>query len=197
MFGSVCWGGNISKLDSWRLEKIVVKKEGKGRSCCAKAIGKFWDTLWKKKRAVKKKKADVSIKWPYTASGTLPWWQTKQRTHTVIKPGFYPRLCQLLMKIITGFKPLCTCDRAGVNKVLRSVEKSFDFLHFVFPPSLCTGSALLSNGLQIIIKYPLDSKAVALNANEIGAVVWHLHVLHGTWESFLFSFFTIVLLFRS
>ena len=28
MFGSVCWGGNISKLDRGRLEKIVKKKAG-------------------------------------------------------------------------------------------------------------------------------------------------------------------------
>ena len=27
MFGSVCWGGNISKLDRGRLEKIVKKKK--------------------------------------------------------------------------------------------------------------------------------------------------------------------------
>ena len=27
MFGSVCWGGNISKSDRERLEKIVKKKE--------------------------------------------------------------------------------------------------------------------------------------------------------------------------
>ena len=27
MFGSVCWGGNISKLDRGRLEKIVRKKK--------------------------------------------------------------------------------------------------------------------------------------------------------------------------
>ena len=27
MFGSVCWGGNISKLDRARLEKIVKKKK--------------------------------------------------------------------------------------------------------------------------------------------------------------------------
>ena len=27
MFGSVCWGGNISKLDTGRLEKIVKKEE--------------------------------------------------------------------------------------------------------------------------------------------------------------------------
>ena len=29
VFGSVCWGGNISKLDRGRLEKIVKKKEKK------------------------------------------------------------------------------------------------------------------------------------------------------------------------
>ena len=28
MFGSVCWGGNVSKLDRVRLEKIVKKKAG-------------------------------------------------------------------------------------------------------------------------------------------------------------------------
>ena len=27
MFGSVCWDGNISKLDRGRLEKIVLKKK--------------------------------------------------------------------------------------------------------------------------------------------------------------------------
>ena len=27
MFGTVCWGGNISKLDRGRLEKIVKKKK--------------------------------------------------------------------------------------------------------------------------------------------------------------------------
>ena len=28
MFGSVCWSGNISKLDRGKLEKIVKKKAG-------------------------------------------------------------------------------------------------------------------------------------------------------------------------
>ena len=37
MFGSVCWGGNISKLVRGRLEKIVKKS----RSCCGKATGQF------------------------------------------------------------------------------------------------------------------------------------------------------------
>ena len=29
MFGSVCWGGNISKLDRGKLEKIVKKRKKK------------------------------------------------------------------------------------------------------------------------------------------------------------------------
>ena len=41
MFGSVCWGGNISKLDRGRLENIVKKKKKKSRSCCGKATGQF------------------------------------------------------------------------------------------------------------------------------------------------------------
>ena len=38
MFGSVCWGESISKLDRGRLEKIVTNKS---RSCCGKATGQF------------------------------------------------------------------------------------------------------------------------------------------------------------
>ena len=38
VYGSVCWGGNISKFDRGRLEKIVKKKS---RSCCGNAIGQF------------------------------------------------------------------------------------------------------------------------------------------------------------
>ena len=40
VFGSVCWGGNISKFDRGRLEKIVKKKK-KIRSCCGNATGQF------------------------------------------------------------------------------------------------------------------------------------------------------------
>ena len=36
MFGFVCWRGNISKLDTGRMEKIVKKKI---RSCYGKATG--------------------------------------------------------------------------------------------------------------------------------------------------------------
>ena len=35
MYGSVCWGGNISKLDRGRLEKIFLKS----MSGCGKATG--------------------------------------------------------------------------------------------------------------------------------------------------------------
>ena len=38
MFGSVCWGGNISKSDRRTLEKIVKKKS---RSYCGRATGQF------------------------------------------------------------------------------------------------------------------------------------------------------------
>ena len=36
VFGSVCWGGNISKLD-----RGVGKDCKKSRSCCGKATGQF------------------------------------------------------------------------------------------------------------------------------------------------------------
>ena len=38
LFGSVCWGGNISKLDRGRFLEKIVKKS---RSCCGKATGQF------------------------------------------------------------------------------------------------------------------------------------------------------------
>ena len=41
MYGSVCWGGNISNFDRRRLEKIVKKKKKKSRSCYGNAIGQF------------------------------------------------------------------------------------------------------------------------------------------------------------
>ena len=42
MFGSVCWGGNISKLDGGGLEKIVKKrKEKKKQVMLWKATGQF------------------------------------------------------------------------------------------------------------------------------------------------------------
>uniref|UniRef100_UPI003AF4E3BD alkylated DNA repair protein domain-containing protein n=1 Tax=Thiolapillus sp. TaxID=2017437 RepID=UPI003AF4E3BD len=41
VYGSVCWGGNISKFDRGRLEKIVKKKKKKSRLCCGNAIRQF------------------------------------------------------------------------------------------------------------------------------------------------------------
>ena len=61
MFGSVCWGGNISKFDRGRLEKIA-KKAGH-------VVGKPLDsfkTLWKKTL----KKTNANIK-SYTPNETL------------------------------------------------------------------------------------------------------------------------------
>ena len=40
MFGSVCWGGNISKLDTGRLEKIVKKRRKAGH-----VVGKPLDSF--------------------------------------------------------------------------------------------------------------------------------------------------------
>ena len=64
MFGSVCWGGNISKLDRGRLEKIVKKK--KSRSCCGKATGQCYD--FTRKETVQK--INANIKRPYTSNET-------------------------------------------------------------------------------------------------------------------------------
>ena len=44
MFGSVCWGGNISKSDSGRLEKIILKS----RLCCVKPLDSFKISLEKR-----------------------------------------------------------------------------------------------------------------------------------------------------
>ena len=41
MFDSVCWGGNISKLDRGRLEKIVKKRKRKARHVVGKPLDSF------------------------------------------------------------------------------------------------------------------------------------------------------------
>ena len=58
MFGSVCWGGNISKLDRGRLEKIV-KKAG---HFVGKPLDSFKETA---------QKTNANIKQPYTHNETL------------------------------------------------------------------------------------------------------------------------------
>ena len=62
MFGSVCWGGNISKLDRGRLDKIV-KKAGQ-------VVGKPPDSF-KTTRKETVQKTNANIKRPYTSSETL------------------------------------------------------------------------------------------------------------------------------
>ena len=42
MLGSVCWGGNISKLDRGRLDKIVKKEKKKKK----KKKVMFWESNW-------------------------------------------------------------------------------------------------------------------------------------------------------
>ena len=61
MFGSVCCGGNISKFDRGRLEKIVIKGNVAG-----KPLDSF-KTLYGKRLLKKpKKNPDANIKCPYT-----------------------------------------------------------------------------------------------------------------------------------
>ena len=64
MFGSVCWGGNISKLDRGRLEKIV-KKTG---HVVEKPLDSF-KTLHEKR--LYRKLMQNNIKRPYTPNETL------------------------------------------------------------------------------------------------------------------------------
>ena len=66
MSGSVCWGGNVSKLDRGRLEMIVKKERKKKRSCCGKATGVL---ILYTNRAVQK--TNANIKRPYTPNETL------------------------------------------------------------------------------------------------------------------------------
>ena len=62
MFGSVCWGGNISNLDRGRLEKIVKKKQVM-----------LWESHWTVLRLYTKRdvqKTNANIKRPYTPKKT-------------------------------------------------------------------------------------------------------------------------------
>ena len=63
MLGSVCWGGNISKLDKGRLENIVKK--------ACHVVGKPLDSfkILHEKRLYKK--TNANIKRPYTPNETL------------------------------------------------------------------------------------------------------------------------------
>ena len=105
MFGSVCWGGNISKLGRGRLEKIV-KKAGH-------VVGKPLDsfkTLHEKRPYRKLMQILNDPTHPMRHYFDSRRSNRKERflllrTNTnrynlYIKPCFYPRLCQFLMKII-------------------------------------------------------------------------------------------------
>ena len=63
MFGSVCWGGNISKLDRGRLEKIVTK--------AGHVVGKPLDSFKDFTRKGTVQKTNANIKRPYTSNETL------------------------------------------------------------------------------------------------------------------------------
>ena len=60
VLGSVCWDGNISKLDRGRLEKIVKEKAGN-------VVGKPLDNF----KTLHEKKTNANIKRPYTPNETL------------------------------------------------------------------------------------------------------------------------------
>ena len=66
MFGSVCWGGNISKLDRGRLEKIVKKSKKKA----GHVVGIPRDSF-KTLHEETVQKTNANIKRPYTPSETL------------------------------------------------------------------------------------------------------------------------------
>ena len=66
MFGSVCWGGNILKLDRGRLEKIVKKKKKKAGHVVGKPLRSF-KTLDEKRP----QKTNANIKRHYVPNETL------------------------------------------------------------------------------------------------------------------------------
>ena len=102
MFGSVCWGGNISKSDRRRLEKIV-KKAGH-------VVGKPLDsfkTLHEKRLYRKLMQILNDPTHPMRhyfdsrrSNRSERFFYFREQIQTIIKPQFYPRLCQFLMKII-------------------------------------------------------------------------------------------------
>ena len=97
MFGSVCWGGNISKLDRGRLEKIV-KKSG---HFVGKPLDSF-KTLHEKRLYRKLKQILNDPTHPMrhyfdSRRSNKKIFYFREQIQTVIKPCFYP---WLLMKII-------------------------------------------------------------------------------------------------
>ena len=110
MFGSVCWGGNISKLDRGRLEKIVKKK--KAGHVVGKPLDSF-KTLHEKRlyRKLMQILNDPTHPMIHTtliadvASGVEDFY-FREQMQTVI--------CQFLMKIIPIINRVCACVKLSV-----------------------------------------------------------------------------------
>ena len=104
MFGFVCWGGNIVKLDRGRLEKIVKKKAG---HVLGKPLDSF-KTLHKNRLYRKRMPILNDPTHPvrhyliaHVATGVENFYFQEQ-IQTVIKPRFYPQLCQFSMENYTS-----------------------------------------------------------------------------------------------
>ena len=104
MFGSVCWGGNISKLDRAKLEKIVEKA---GHVVVGKPLDGFKTSHEKRlyRKLMQILNDPTHTQWDTTliadvVTGVEDFY-FREQIQTVIKSRFYPRLCQFLMKIIS------------------------------------------------------------------------------------------------
>ena len=116
MFGSVCWGGNISKLDRGKLENIV-KKAGQ-------VVGKPLDsfkTLHEKRLYRKLMQILNNPTHPLRhyfdsrCSNRSGRFFFQEQIQTVIKPHFYPQLCQFLMKIRPVINWVWACIKISVE----------------------------------------------------------------------------------
>ena len=102
MFGSVCWGGNISKLDRGSLEKTVKKKKA------GPVVGKPLDSfktlhekrLYRKLMQILNDPTHQMRHYLDSRRSNKSARFFREQIQTVIKPRFYHRLCQFLMKII-------------------------------------------------------------------------------------------------
>ena len=101
IFGSVCWGVNISKFDRRRLEKIVKKKRA------GHIVGKPLDsfkTLYEKRlyRKLMQILNDPThpVRHYFGSRRSSRSGRFNFTSENKYKPRFYPRLCPFLMKII-------------------------------------------------------------------------------------------------
>ena len=96
MFGSVCWGGNISKLNRGRMEKIIKK----GGHVVGRPLDSF--KILHEKRLYRKLTEILNnpthpvrhyfdSRSPDVATGVEDFY-FREQTQTVIKPRFYHRL---------------------------------------------------------------------------------------------------------